>query len=72
MTQPAGDRQPSFFTNCDRPQPTIFGKTRFLHLEMCENLSKKSAKMRPYLEQTESLTAKMEMQIDKMDLGRRD
>ncbi len=26
MTQPAGDRQPSFFTNRDRPQPTICGK----------------------------------------------
>jgi len=37
---------------------------------MCENLSKKSGKMRPYLEQTESLTAKIEMQLEKMALGR--
>jgi len=33
---------------------------------MCENLSKKSGKMRLYLEQTESLMAKIEMQINKM------
>jgi len=33
---------------------------------MCEDLSKKSGKMRLYLEQTDSLTAKIEMEINKM------
>jgi len=70
QTHAAGDRQPDFSTCAIALNRESSGKTPFLRPEICENLSKKSGKMRLYLEQTDSLTAKIEMQINKMAIGR--
>lgn len=45
-------------------------KTRFLRPEMCEYLSQKSGKMGLDLKQTESLTANIELQLEKVKLKR--
>ncbi|WP_333182195.1 hypothetical protein [Microcoleus sp. B3-D7] len=46
------------------------GKTRLLPPEMCEYLSQKSGNIELDLGKTESLTANIEMQLEKMKINR--
>ncbi|WP_445315845.1 hypothetical protein [Microcoleus vaginatus] len=65
-------RSETGFFHRDRSSSTqdFMEKTRLLRPEMCEYLSHKSGKMGRDLKQTESLTANIELQLEKMKLRR--
>ncbi|NQE33398.1 hypothetical protein E5S67_01117 [Microcoleus sp. IPMA8] len=60
------------FLNRDRSSSTedFLEKTRFLRPEMCEYLSQKSGKIELDLGKTESWTANIEIQLEKMKIRR--
>lgn len=64
-------QQPGFSTPDRSPSTENFReKTRFLPPGMCEYLSQKPGKMGLDLKQTESLTANIEIQLEKMKIRR--